>query len=308
MLCASWRQSTRKQYGTYLKKWQAFCRCRDLDSQCTSVENVVEYLSKLFHRLNLSYSAISCARSALASVITLDKNTCTISSHPLVIRFMKGVFHLRPPLPRYNNIWDVRVVLDYLRQKSPASRLSLRELTHKLCMLLALTSAQRAQTLFYIHIDGLIWKDNGVEVHISNLVKQNKPGKLGITSVIEAYQTDKRPCAVRYLKKYIERTSGLRGTEKHLFICYKKPHKRASKQTISRWIKTTISQAGIDTNIFKPHSTRAAAVSTAKKADVPIGDILRQAGWSNEQTFNRFYNKPSDNRGPNFSRAVLENH
>ena len=34
--------------------------------------------------------------------------------------------------------------------------------------------------------------------------------------------------------------------------------------------------AGIDVNIFKPHSCRSASSSAAKKAGVPIEEILKQ--------------------------------
>ena len=47
-------------------------------------------------------------------------------------------------------------------------------------------------------------------------------------------------------------------------------------------------EAGIDVNTFKSHSTRAASTSTAKRMDVPIEDILKTAGWSTEQTFQKF--------------------
>ena len=53
-----------------------------------------------------------------------------------------------------------------------------------------------------------------------------------------------------------------------------------------------MTDAGIDMNVFKPHSTRAAATSMALQSCVPIQDILKQAGWSNQRTFDRFYNKP----------------
>ena len=52
--------------------------------------------------------------------------------------------------------------------------------------------------------------------------------------------------------------------------------------------------AGIDTSIFHPHSTRAAATSKAKEACVPIQEILDTAGLSSK-TFDRFYNKPASN-------------
>ena len=38
-----------------------------------------------------------------------------------------------------------------------------------------------------------------------------------------------------------------------------------------------MTSAGIDTTIFKPHSTRAAATSMAKTASVPIQEILKTA-------------------------------
>ena len=50
--------------------------------------------------------------------------------------------------------------------------------------------------------------------------------------------------------------------------------------------------ARLDVAIFKPHSTRSAATSKAKRACVSLTDILKHAGWSNQRTFDRFYNKP----------------
>ena len=68
-------------------------------------------------------------------------------------------------------------------------------------------------------------------------------------------------------------------------ICYKAPHGPASKGTISRWIKQTMKAAGVDTTVFKPHSTRGAAASAAKAANVPIQGIMNTAGWRSDPTF-----------------------
>jgi len=59
---------------------------------------------------------------------------------------MKGVFTLRPALPRYNVTWDVNKVLNYLQKLSPLKSLSLLELSQTLLMLLLLLSGQRGQT------------------------------------------------------------------------------------------------------------------------------------------------------------------
>ena len=62
--------------------------------------------------------------------------------------------------------------------------------------------------------------------------------------------------------------------------------------------------AGIDTKLFKPHSTRAAATSRAKAACIPIHEILNTAGWSSSRCFDWFYDKPIE--PSTFASAVLK--
>ena len=50
--------------------------------------------------------------------------------------------------------------------------------------------------------------------------------------------------------------------------------------------------SGIDLNTYKAHSTRAASVSAAHRAQVPFQEILNKAGWSSARTFATY----SDNR------------
>lgn len=63
----------------------------------------MEFLMTL-HSQGLSYSNINTARSALPSVIKLD-NCDNFGTHPLVTRFMKGIYELIKPKPKYNQIW-----------------------------------------------------------------------------------------------------------------------------------------------------------------------------------------------------------
>ena len=77
-----------------------------------TVEEGINFLAELFEK-GLGYSALNTARSALSSIITFASNI-SFGTHPLVCRFLKGVFESLPFLPRHNIIWDVRLVLDYL--------------------------------------------------------------------------------------------------------------------------------------------------------------------------------------------------
>ena len=51
-------------------------------------------------------------------------------------------------------------------------------------------------------------------------------------------------------------------------------------------------KAGIDTSIFKAHSTRGAAASAAAAAGITTADILKAADWGSESVFTKFYYKP----------------
>ena len=140
--------------------------------------------------------------------------------------------------------------------------------------------------------------------HLHGQFKQARVGNETLTITLPAYKDDIRLCIVNTLSVYLQRTEQLRNSSK-LFISTVKPHKAVSKDTISRWIKVTLGLAGIDGNVFKPHSTRAAATSAAKRKGVIVSDILNVAGWSNEKTFARFYNKPLSSNADVFSHAII---
>ena len=106
------------------------------------------------------------------------------------------------------------------------------------------------------------------------------------------------------LKNYLNSTQKLRSDDK-LFISLQEPHKGVARGTISRWIKTVLQEAGIDTGKFTAHSTRAAATSAAFDKGLPVGTILKTVGWSQNSTFRRFYNKPVEDAA-NLQQCLLE--
>jgi hypothetical protein len=53
-----------------------------------------------------------------------------------------------------------------------------------------------------------------------------------------------------------------------------------------------MTDAGLDTACFHPHSTRAASTSKAVARAVPIDIIMSTTGWQSATTFQKFYHKP----------------
>jgi hypothetical protein len=220
------------------------------------------------------------------------------------VRFLKGVYNKRPSLPRLQETWDVSVVLNYFKKLAPAKHLSLKDLTLKTVMLMALVSAQRGQSLHMLSLENLDISKSTYKFGISAPLKTSRPGHGPPALEFKAYAPDKRICVYNYLRTYIDRTKKLRKKETKLFISYRKPHKAVSRSTISRWIKEVMVRAGVKST-FTPHSTRSAAVSAADRAKVPVEDILKTAGWSSNKTFASYYNKPLQKKA-DFAAAILK--
>ncbi|VDI76068.1 Hypothetical predicted protein [Mytilus galloprovincialis] len=289
IIMASWRSGTQKQYKTYIKKWFIFCSERKEDKFHTSVELVLEFLTYLFE-CGLSYSALNSARSAL-SAFGLTFDNVPVGKHPLVIRFLKGVYHLRPTVHNDVNIWDVSIVLRLLRRLSPVADISVKDLTLKLVMLIALTNATRSQSIHLLKLSNMQKQKDCFRFKIFDLLKQSRPGYKNPEVILKSFPPDRRLCVYLVLKEYLKRTVDIRSEEDSLILSYIKPHKKVSCSTISRWIKSIMCRAGIDTSIFKAHSTRSASTSKAKQNNVPVSDILAKAGWSSSTTFGKFYDK-----------------
>ena len=69
------------------------------------------------------------------------------------------------------------------------------------------------------------------------------------------------------------------------------PYKEVVSSTISGWVKTVLKLAGVDVNIFKWHSTRAASTSKATVSGLSLFEILERSSWSSASTLQRFYKK-----------------
>ena len=250
-----------------------------------------------------TYSSVALARSALSAILP-KYDGYAFGGHPDVCRTVKGIQQCHPTAPRYSEIWDAKVVLDYCESLQDASLLSLKMLTFRLTMLLALSSGQRVQTLKALDINNMLMQNNVCSFRITQLLKHTGKGRSQEKLKFVAYEPCKALCVLTNLRQYLSLTASLRGSHSQLLISIQKPHLPVSADTIARWLKHVLSASGIGDN-FSAHSTRAASTSYAKRAGLPIEDIMRCAGWSNARTFARFYDKPIISPRLSISHVVI---
>lgn len=255
--------------------------------ELTSPATVISFLQTLFDK-GLSYSTLNTARSAISTYLDLS-GLEPLGKNSIVSRFMKGVFNRRPSLPRYSEIWDPCIVLNYFRANDLQD---LPSVTRKCVFLLSLATCQRISTIHCIKLCDISFsKDNSSCIlHISEMQKQTRPGYHNSRLHVESYQ-EPVVCPVVTLRNYIELTSEIRKEKEYLFVVTVPPYSRASKDTLARWQKTILNVAGVESK-FKPHSVRSAATSKMFQNKVPVDVIMQSAGWSGEDTFQKFYNKP----------------
>jgi len=107
----------------------------------------IEFLTELYKQ-GKSYSTINSARSALSQFLLPEGSQLDtdFGKHKLTSMFMKGVFKLKPPTPKYKGTWDVKIVLDYLRTLDN-DNISLKLLFMKCVTILAMATKQKSQAL-----------------------------------------------------------------------------------------------------------------------------------------------------------------
>ena len=284
------RPGTKSAYNSPWGKYVSWCAERQIDPFQSSVADVVNFLAEK-HQGGLEYSTLNVYRSAI-SAYHPPVDGVKVGQHPLIQQFMKGAFNMRPPQPKYNETWDVGKVLQHIKTLGKNEDMSLKDLTLKMTMLAALTTANRAHELSSLNPKGMIDKGDSLVFTLTKLTKSAKPGRPPIKITWAEYELDRDLDVVACARQYIDRTAGFRVAQEQqeqLLLSHCKPHGPVVTCTVSRWLKELMSQAGIDTTVFKGHSVRGAATSKAKALGLSTEQILARANWKGAATFYKFY-------------------
>lgn len=301
MVLTSLAKSTITQYSKPIRLWWNFCAKRSLDWFHPDIPLVLEFLTEQLETI-ASYGTLNSYRSALALITDIN-----LGSDERIKRFCKGVSVLKPAKPKYALTWDPSPVVAYLASVWPYEGLHISIIAKKLATLLVLASAQRVQTISLIKRNNIQF-GNPTIIRIPDRVKTSGINRNQPFMSFPKFEDHPALCIVTILLYYMDKTKHvLPDASDALLLTYGKRIRAASSQTISRWIKQTLSRSGIDTSVFSSHSTRHASSSSAARLGVSIEEIRRTAGWSqNSATFARFYNRPLLPTG-NIARAVILN-
>ena len=273
-----------------IKKWKKFCEEWNVDFHSPDVNHLADFFTHLFNKNEYAVSTLSTIRSGMKTILSRDSQEKL--SHPRITKLFSSMNRLKPSTPALaDDVWDVGKVVKYLEQVYPKYRdIELLQLSEKCATLILISTMCRGQNLTMMDIsDTKMRKFPDKFVFILDKATKgyrNATHKFMQKMSICKFPREPKICPYRCLEVYLDRTR--RRSTTQLFVSTQH-FTAASRDTISRWVKTVMARAGIDTQLFKPHSTRAASATKARFLGMPLDMIMEQAGWANPASFYRHY-------------------
>ena len=187
------RKGTLTNYESAWRKWASWWLERKID----------DFAFQLWQRIwNNKFAKVSnfCFHEYI--------DRLPVGKHSRICSLVSGVFNLRPPKPRYMFVWDVKQVLDFLKEMfGDNDQLSNKELTLKVTILLALTKSSRTSALHILDLNHMIKTSGYYEFRSRKLHKSWRRDESPPSLKIYAFPSDKALCVVAALDYYIERSS-----------------------------------------------------------------------------------------------------
>ena len=137
---------------------------------------------------------------------------------------------------------------------------------------------QRVQTLLAMNVSNIDRFQDSIVIIVNKPLKQFRVGQNSLTIKLLFCKDNPTICPCNVLQQYLLQSKRYHKHTEQLFISYTKSFSSVNKSTISRRIKTILFEAGIDTDYFRIHTTRAAASSAAYDANIHVDHIMKTAG------------------------------
>ena len=282
----AWSPATLRQYMVPARKWEQYTKDIGINPVEPTPLQVLNFLQDMVDK-GLGYGTINTAKSFLSAFISLEG--IQLGLHPLITRFMKGVYRQATPKSKYTDTWDPIPVLHTLSGWGHTENICLERLTKRTIVLFLLATGQRLQAVHKLKRTDIIWGQNSCKITYSERLKTNDPKTKPLILRFHKREEDTL-CVYTHLRTYVDNVD-TQAAAPYVFSTMKDPTHRASSDTISRWVRESLEEGGVS-NSYKPYSTRHAATSAAHRAKVPLPEILSSAGWTGDSSFARFYNRP----------------
>jgi hypothetical protein len=141
----SWAIKSTKVYESAWRKWVPYCRKYNMHLFNATPIELANFIAYCRQKYNIGYSALNTIKSAISEFISLFVRE-KLGAHPIVKRTLSGVVKYKIK-PKYDEFWDIDVLLDYWESMPNNSELTTAILTQKTICIVAIALIGRSSDL-----------------------------------------------------------------------------------------------------------------------------------------------------------------
>ena len=156
--------------------------------------------------------------------------------------------------------------------------------------MLLLLHGSRISTIATFDISLITMSNDTCIFYPSALLKHDQQRRPRDKIIYKKFENSKL-CSMAATKEYLKRQAEYNVAHTEFFFTTASPYGPPHKDTIARWVKNTLAQAGVNTKIFSFHSCRLTSSSKANNMGVDLDTILKMGCCSRQSTFRKFYSK-----------------
>ena len=157
-----------------------------------------------------------------------------LENHLSYADFSKGCLILGQPCQDVTT-WDVTNIFTFTKSKPTLTDCDLKTLSHRLAIILCLTTAQKEQTIQWFDLDYVKISSDKVALFMRETLKTTRPGYHLPPIELKTFK-DSKLCIVVYLKKYIKMTAHFRNSDTNqLSLSFLQPHKPIPTIILSKY-------------------------------------------------------------------------
>ena len=215
LISHSRRKSSTTNYKSTWGQWTSSCNEIQVNSFQARANYINNVLSEKFDK-GLQYRTLNSLRSAISAYhVHIDGKY--VGKNPKDCGFLASIFNQRPPQSRYVFIWDVGIVLQYVKtQWYDNPSLTNADLTCKFATLLALTTASKVFLIQHLNTEFMAkYKDKNI-FFFSKLQKSWSKDQSHSPITFFTFGEDKPLRVVETLNRYINHSKPL--TSNHLIM------------------------------------------------------------------------------------------
>lgn len=208
LVLSSWRE---KSFNSSFGRWARWFGERNRNPFSDPISDVANFLAELFEQ-GYQYCSLNAYCSSISSAHEKVDGQ-PVGQHPTIVRALKGAYNKRPSLPRYSTTWEVSKVTSYIVALGDNDSLSLKILSLKLVMLLALTRPSRSNNLSNFSLKAMRVLPEGIQFNPVSLSKQSCSSRPLKPFTFPSFSSDKRLCPTElYRPIYLGQSPlGMRG-------------------------------------------------------------------------------------------------